>query len=81
MSKAKEILDRTYVDVSIENLKRREQEIRNDLDSVLAPYLTPDEEYEEYDAGESEDAGDWYSEDDDVRLNWDYEEDEDWNDV
>jgi len=76
MSKAKEILDRTYVDMSIENLKRREQEIRNDLDSVLAPYLTPDEEYEECDAAEGE-----YGADEDVRLNWDYDDETDnWDD-
>jgi len=75
--KAKEILDRAYVDVSIANLEQRKRQIIEDTERFLAdelPANEPDGEYEEY---EEYGAGEY---DNDVRLDWNYEETEDWDD-
>jgi hypothetical protein len=82
--KLDQLFDNTVRDTLIENLERRQREIIEETERYLASELGDPFDFEnEADAIPAEDAGDWYGEDDeeynDVRLNWDYEDDEVWD--
>jgi hypothetical protein len=74
MSKEKldQLFDNAVRDTLIENLERRQGEIVDDLKLILRHYAAEDDD-DEY--------GEETENDNDVQLNWEYEETEDWNDV
>lgn len=77
MNKFDSIVDRAVKEALIADLERRQREIMEDIENTLRPYRA----VERYEAGDDfESESDTFPADDDVQLNWDYEDDEDWDD-